>query len=78
MSAGSPSGAGEVRGALPLPAETPLEAALHAVSAGWPVTPGTWRGSSGWAGAANASQLVPVDADFYRHPLRTSAAVAAR
>lgn len=78
MSRGSASGAGEVRGALPLSAETPLEAALHAVSAGWPVTPGTWRVSSGWAGAANVSQLSPVDADWYRHPLRTSAEVTAR
>lgn len=77
MSAGSTSGAGEVRGALPHSAETPLEAALHAVSLGWPVTPGTWRVSSGWAGAANASQLMPVQTEWYRHPLRTSAEVAA-
>lgn len=78
MNRGSVRGAGEVRGMLPLSAETPLEAALHAVSSGWPVTPGTWRGSSGWAGAANVNQLSPVDTDWYRYPLRTSAEVETR
>lgn len=78
MSVGSPGGAGEPRSALPMSPETPLAAALHAVSAGWPVTPGTWRVSSGWAGAANARQLMPVDAEWHQHPLRTSTDVEAR
>jgi hypothetical protein len=69
---------GEMRGTLPLPEMSPYEAAIWAVSLGWTVAPGTWRAPNGWAGAANARGLAPVDDEWYRYPLRTSAEVTAQ